>query len=282
MRYLIALTILSLGSFGLAERPRSKNSSILEGTLVIRAINKDTDGEFLSISQGGKEKTVEYFIKRGKLTETYLNILDSLSGGEKCTVRGVIDSSSRSILVDFVEVGNTGSEQLISHTGSVFVRDRTKKELGDAWRDESGLIWGDVVPAEDLPDRPGMTHHSTAYRYCRSIGARLPTVADFIRLREYFGAKETADPSQKPEGYQSQLFPNFQTTKDWTGKLEVPYEFWTDKALDIDGKILVEEKDLGTENLAGKQAFVFNVVTGEIRIVPSHFKWARCVLQAQP
>ena len=89
-------------------------------------------------------------------------------------------------------------------TGAVFVRDTSLPALGEAWRDPSGMIWGDMVP--DLAGYPykfPMTTHEKALNYCKSIGAGLPSVKDFTRLREYMGAA-----AGSANGYKPQVLPN--------------------------------------------------------------------------
>ncbi len=61
-----------------------------------------------------------------------------------------------------------------------WTRDTSNPELGEAWRDPSGMIWGDVK-------RKGISQ-DVAIEYCTRIGAKLPSKYDFIRLREYLGA----------------------------------------------------------------------------------------------
>ncbi len=69
----------------------------------------------------------------------------------------------------------------------VFSRDTSKLKLGDAWRDPRGRIWGEMVQNDDGSSR--FMNHYDATEYCKSIGAELPSRDDFLRLREYLGAK---------------------------------------------------------------------------------------------
>ena len=83
-----------------------------------------------------------------------------------------------------------------------FVRDTSIAALNEAWRDPSGMIWGDIVRNEDRS-----IHFMDQYQastYCESIGATLPSREDFVRLREYMGAR-----SGTYEGYTPQVLPNF-------------------------------------------------------------------------
>jgi len=83
----------------------------------------------------------------------------------------------------------------------IFVYDQSTPPLGEAWKDESGMIWGDVVRNSDLSFR--YLDHEQATDYCRKIGAILPSENDFTRLREYMGAN-----SGIYEGYTPQVLPN--------------------------------------------------------------------------
>jgi hypothetical protein len=73
-------------------------------------------------------------------------------------------------------------EQRISTGGAVFSRDTSNSALGEAYRDPSGLIWGDVVRTNGK-----ITYMSQydAEDYCKASGARLPTNKEFRQLRIY-------------------------------------------------------------------------------------------------
>jgi hypothetical protein len=107
-------------------------------------------------------------------------------------------------------------------TGHVFVRDSSIPELGDAWRDESGMIWGSAIRENDqvIP----MSHHEAARRCARIrvnrrdgsiVRASLPSLADFERL-----AKMMTD----NRGYHPQVLP------DWAGSWQTytsTFWYWT-------------------------------------------------------
>jgi hypothetical protein len=71
-----------------------------------------------------------------------------------------------------------------SSTGTVFVLDSTFPTLGEAYRDPSGLVWGDLAVTDH-----GALHTTqfNAETYCSTRGARLPTRAEFQRLAQYLG-----------------------------------------------------------------------------------------------
>ncbi len=83
----------------------------------------------------------------------------------------------------------------------IFVLDQSIPALGEAWRDESGMIWGDILKNTDQSIR--YLNHEEATVACKKIGAILPTESDFTRLRIYMGAQ-----SDLYEGYTPQVLPN--------------------------------------------------------------------------
>lgn len=87
----------------------------------------------------------------------------------------------------------------VSTSGAVFTRDYSYPALGEAYKDPSGLIWGDV-PRYDIDpkkkylystDQILFNRQSDAVDYCKKINARLPTEADYIRLVRYLGSTDT-------------------------------------------------------------------------------------------
>jgi hypothetical protein len=80
-------------------------------------------------------------------------------------------------------------------TGHVFIRDYSLWTLGEAWRDESGLVWGD----EPSPDYRLPPQEFESDRYCfGGPGVRFPSPNDFERLRNYMGGKEHYSPQILP------------------------------------------------------------------------------------
>lgn len=90
------------------------------------------------------------------------------------------------------------------------------KVFGNAWRDPSGLVWGDLVVNED--GSPRYLDLQTAQNFCNAFGARLPSGwpeeqnernggidSDFVRLAKYLG-------QQTAEGYTPQILPNLTQT----------------------------------------------------------------------
>jgi hypothetical protein len=81
------------------------------------------------------------------------------------------------------------------------------------------MIWGDIVKFED--GYPRYMSHGEAAKYCKSIGGRLPSREDFIRLREYMGAQ-----SENVDGYSPQVLPNLIDEK-WKDSRD----FWSSTTL---------------------------------------------------
>ena len=104
---------------------------------------------------------------------------------------------------------------------TTFTRDTSVAALGEAWRDPSGMIWGDIVKNDD--DSIRYMDQYQAPTYCESIGARLPSRADFARLRGYMGATTAASESSG-SGYTPQVLPNLYRTADG---LSVGNYFWS-------------------------------------------------------
>ena len=112
--------------------------------------------------------------------------------------------------------GGGTAETRRTTTGAVFTRVE-REGFGEAWRDPSGMIWGDIAKNAD-----GSIRHMDQYQateYCQSLGAQLPSREDFVRLREYMGAR-----SGTYEGYSPQVIPNL--TRNEGGRTYSNY-FWS-------------------------------------------------------
>lgn len=83
----------------------------------------------------------------------------------------------------------------------IFILDQSMPVLGEAWKDETAMIWGDIIRNADNSIR--YFNHKEAILYCEKLGAKLPSEEDFSRLREYMGAKPDLY-----EGYTPQVLPN--------------------------------------------------------------------------
>jgi hypothetical protein len=118
--------------------------------------------------------------------------------------------------------GSAAAETRRTTTGAVFTR-VTRAGFGEAWRDPSGMIWGDIVRNADGSRRT--MNQDQAFEYCLSMnpdpserdriraalgagrdpgrGVYLPRRQDFLRLRETMEAR-----SEPYEGYTPQVLPN--------------------------------------------------------------------------
>ncbi len=112
-----------------------------------------------------------------------------------------------------------------------FIRDTSIPALGEAYRDDKGLIWGDV--AKDKDGEILEMSHRKALAYCENINKdfpkfeiRLPTKEEFTRLRDNLGSKTGNKIFESAEGYSPKdksgkdILPNL--SKDW---------FWSSSSL---------------------------------------------------
>lgn len=101
----------------------------------------------------------------------------------------------------------TDGQERITTSGAVFICDRSHLLLGEAWRDQRGLIWGDVV--RTVKGDLHYMKHAPAAEYCDLMGAHLPTREEFSQLRQDMGAST-------PEGYTPQALPNLSGHGFWS------------------------------------------------------------------
>ncbi len=100
--------------------------------------------------------------------------------------------------------GSGNAETRRTTTGAVFTR-VTRSGFGESWRDPSGMIWGDIAQNANGWARSMDQYQAT--EYCQSLGAQLPSRADFARLRGYMGAT-TATSENAGTGYTPQVLPH--------------------------------------------------------------------------
>lgn len=124
-----------------------------------------------------------------------------------------------------------------------FVRDTSNPALGEAWRDESGLIWGDAVQDMDgqLMRRIQSSEfenqarraegkellpvdYQGAKEYCERIGASLPTRDEYESLFYYMGTCRSSYPCREGAVYTPQVLPHFNPAENNSGH---SYIFWT-------------------------------------------------------
>jgi hypothetical protein len=141
------------------------------------------------------------------------------------------DSTSESKAIGSISASALDSEPQTKTTlnGAVFTR-VSRQELRaagvvdpdafgfpEAWRDPSGVIWGDV--SKNADGSFATMDHFQAEAHCRRLGAQLPSGwpesppgagsrdSDFVRLRKYLGAGYAAG-DEFPTGYKPQILPN--------------------------------------------------------------------------
>jgi formylglycine-generating enzyme required for sulfatase activity len=106
--------------------------------------------------------------------------------GNVSSVRCVaVSSTGQRVSSTGQRVSSTG--QRVSSTGAVFTRDTSVPSLGEAYRDPAGLIWGSIVR---LNGQVKTMSQYEADKYCKSLGARLPTKEEFERLARYLTAQK--------------------------------------------------------------------------------------------
>jgi len=130
-------------------------------------------------------------------------------------------------------------DQKRATTGEIFTRVKKYPDLGEAWMDPSGLIWGDAVLESNGKVLRRGHNFPKAKNYCTSIGARLPTLEEFYALRKYLGyscSKHSSKNGQEPDpgacGYLAQILPHLDS-RYWTSSRDdfasnMVYTFWMD------------------------------------------------------
>ena len=99
----------------------------------------------------------------------------------------------------------------------VFTRDRSIPALGKAWKDPSGMIWGDIV--RTALGTVNEMDYSSAVEYCKRINAKLPSKEDFVRLREYMGAIPGGYFPEVPPGYKPQVLRHLSRHFFWSSSI---------------------------------------------------------------
>lgn len=92
------------------------------------------------------------------------------------------------------------------------------ERFGEAWMDESGVIWGDTHKFFEHYQDNFHFSYTTASSTCKEIGARLPTEQEFERLAEFMKDEDGK--------FKVQVLPNLKVcfAKDCTPK---PHSFWS-------------------------------------------------------
>lgn len=102
-------------------------------------------------------------------------------------------------------------------SGHKFTQVTNRPALGNAWKDESGVIWGDLVVGSD--GNPKTMMRQEARDYCNSLSDDqhqylLPTNAQFEQLSKYLGDGSAS-------GYNPEILPNLIRNRVWSGSHRV-------------------------------------------------------------
>ncbi len=159
---------------------------------------------------------------------------------EECAL---VAKAAQARSTELLEKGIHGSIRT-TYSGEKFVRDTSNPELGEAYKDPSGLIWGDApkVKQDGSYGRVNFVVMSLKFedadKYCKSIGARLPTREEYEALAKYLGREN----EKSIKGYApalkdslTEFLPNLSRDQFWTSTTKVAtkpssdimkYVFW--------------------------------------------------------
>lgn len=76
---------------------------------------------------------------------------------------------------DQTSAGQCKDDRVVPRSGTIFLCDASMPVLGEAYKDPSGLIWGSPFMSDGKVKE---MDQKNADKYCKSIGARLPTRND--------------------------------------------------------------------------------------------------------
>jgi hypothetical protein len=108
--------------------------------------------------------------------------------------------------------------------GTTFKRDHRYPALGEAYRDPSGLIWGDTV-FTDGEMKP--VTQAEAQRICWDMGARLPSEADFRRFNNYLEKNRHGGNIPYLEDGETDVIPHLNLEKNKRTSRVYSHLFWT-------------------------------------------------------
>jgi hypothetical protein len=116
--------------------------------------------------------------------------------------------------LNLIAASAMAEEVQFTQSGHAFTRDRSIPAFGEAWRDESGMVWSNALK------RNGKTAHldrATAIEVCKSIGAELPSQQDYERLsHDLFVERHVVDGEIRGGGVEAQILPNLMGEVFWT------------------------------------------------------------------
>jgi hypothetical protein len=107
----------------------------------------------------------------------------------------------------------------VATSGAEFKLDKSHPLLGVAYRDPSGLIWGELVKKDG---QIKVMKRKDAEKYCKSLGARLPTIGEIKALGKFLG-------KDSPRGYdpyladgKTEVFPGLASQWIWLDASSAP------------------------------------------------------------
>ena len=101
---------------------------------------------------------------------------------------------------------------MVTKSGHAFVRDHSVPTFGEAWRDETGMVWSNALRRNQ---KVAHLDRATATEVCKSIGAELPTVRDYER--------QVVDGEILGGGVEAQFPPNLTGDVFWTSTPQPNY-----------------------------------------------------------
>lgn len=107
------------------------------------------------------------------------------------------------------ELSGDGTQR-VSNKGAMFTLDESNPDLGVAYRDPHGLIWGDIILKGEL-----ITWQS-ANDTCKKIGARLPSKYEFSSLSVNLGGGSAVGYSSYLLDGRTDFLPNLANYSFWT------------------------------------------------------------------
>lgn len=107
--------------------------------------------------------------------------------------------------------------QIMTNSGAVFTHDLSTAELGDAYKDPSGVIWGQALRQNG---QLIYASQSEASELCKRVGLRLPTKKEIEKLATYLGEGAQQGYSVFTADKTSEVLPGFKDHPIWSSAKE--------------------------------------------------------------
>jgi hypothetical protein len=104
--------------------------------------------------------------------------------------------------------------RIAPRTNAKFFRDQRFPNMGEAWRDPSGLVWSGTRRSADGKKFVFNTHIE-ATKYCTAKGGRLPTAKEFEGLANFLGANTGAGYSPHLADGKTSILPGLSIEEDY-------------------------------------------------------------------